>query len=970
MTSIWSSSDGIDKNNNTCTSLLGSSTTETNLISSSSSTSSSSTTNINSTETIINDSTVRSITPESNSSIITSSYPSVTVNGDITLQDYDTSLLLSSRTGSALSTYTIANQQQQDGNDTIIPSTSTTTILITDKGNMSPSITTAASNVPASKLPKFRLKLGSSKSASSSDDTTTTASTLSSSESPSLGTSNVDDPSQQQQQSFHPSLPLQTPSVSGNHQIITPFLLDPSLFVDKEIFSQLQDFSTTLSNIMEARKQELSQINNMEWYRPNEEENGTTNSLSFFQNKYALSQDISENVGGTTRNRHKGHNSSTTTTKKQRSNISANNSQNISDASDDEGKEGGPTQSKRTRKTELRFTFPDSDDDLGENENAPVDRDETFTMPSLRILRNITRKSTNDNLDSKKSRKYTPMVGSSLHIEGSNTAVSKGSLTHTIAHRLSEGCIVNCACCKLAYETYWNRPRKQRKMKRLKVGIENGYIDICDSDIFAVEALSGLSIDTVRQAMQTARNFQSMDTSTVNDHEDRSPLDTISGRIPEVIHHSIRSKLVADLLTGKLTASIDWPRRVVWILVCGEWEIRNRKEKEANTPTTKSQVSIPGERKLSSRRKQPSVNSSTANNSEEDEDSEASDNASGNDEHPKDSCTPTETVKESIVQSLPRRKPGRPPMKLSDHNDENRNAQYRRPFRIKVRDVRAYLSLGEPQYAPTLDDEDYLDHSIPSPNTPSNGIDDNGTVNNGNANTLSRTSPIPSPNETTSTLSSTAKTTTPIMASLSSCTSTVTTANTSNGSSNRTSSRSLRSNQGSLSNISLKHGKCPFTETDAIHALIRVNYKAPHYIDIIEEKGRCVFAGGYLPRGAFFCEYGGQLLSEEEAHLREARYSREAGNYGTGCYSYYFRHPVTRIEHCVDATAERKEYGIGRLLSHSMRHPNLACKVYIVDGVPRLVLHTKIDIIFGDEMKYDYGERSELVLAKFEWLRE
>ena len=70
------------------------------------------------------------------------------------------------------------------------------------------------------------------------------------------------------------------------------------------------------------------------------------------------------------------------------------------------------------------------------------------------------------------------------------------------------------------------------------------------------------------------------------------------------------------------------------------------------------------------------------------------------------------------------------------------------------------------------------------------------------------------------------------------------------------------------------------------------------------------------------------------------------------------------------ATAERKEYGVGRLLSHARRAPNLEPRVALVDGVPRLSLHARSDIAFGTELSFDYGDRRESSIASFAWLAE
>ena len=116
------------------------------------------------------------------------------------------------------------------------------------------------------------------------------------------------------------------------------------------------------------------------------------------------------------------------------------------------------------------------------------------------------------------------------------------------------------------------------------------------------------------------------------------------------------------------------------------------------------------------------------------------------------------------------------------------------------------------------------------------------------------------------------------------------------------------------------------------------------------------------------CEYGGQLLSAVEGSMREDRFAREGDAQKYGCYSYFFRHPATRVAHCYDATAERREYGVGRLLSHSKKAPNLESRVVLVGGVPHLALIAHSDIQFGAELSFDYGDRREDALANFEWL--
>jgi histone-lysine N-methyltransferase SETD8 len=161
----------------------------------------------------------------------------------------------------------------------------------------------------------------------------------------------------------------------------------------------------------------------------------------------------------------------------------------------------------------------------------------------------------------------------------------------------------------------------------------------------------------------------------------------------------------------------------------------------------------------------------------------------------------------------------------------------------------------------------------------------------------------------------------------------------------------------------------PFTRDSCVEYFVRQHYTAPTYIEESSERGRYVCAGGFLPRGAYVCEYGGQLVSSTEGSVREGRYA-QAGDALYGCYSYFFTHPSSRLEHCFDATAERPEYGIGRLLSHGKKAPNIDVRALVLDGIPHLVLTARNDIPFGTELLFDYGDRRLGALEQFTWLKK
>lgn len=127
-----------------------------------------------------------------------------------------------------------------------------------------------------------------------------------------------------------------------------------------------------------------------------------------------------------------------------------------------------------------------------------------------------------------------------------------------------------------------------------------------------------------------------------------------------------------------------------------------------------------------------------------------------------------------------------------------------------------------------------------------------------------------------------------------------------------------------------------------------------------EGKGRGIVAVRPFNRGDFVVEYSGELLDVVQAKKREELYAQDAN---TGCYMYYFKHQ--NQQYCIDATAESGR--LGRLVNHS-RNGNLITRTVVVDGLPHLVLIAKDYIKTGEEICYDYGDRSKESLKNHPWL--
>ncbi|KAM4827414.1 N-lysine methyltransferase KMT5A isoform 1-T1 [Thomomys bottae] len=132
-------------------------------------------------------------------------------------------------------------------------------------------------------------------------------------------------------------------------------------------------------------------------------------------------------------------------------------------------------------------------------------------------------------------------------------------------------------------------------------------------------------------------------------------------------------------------------------------------------------------------------------------------------------------------------------------------------------------------------------------------------------------------------------------------------------------------------------------------------------IDLIDGKGRGVIATRRFSRGDFVVEYHGDLIEITDAKKREALYAQDPS---TGCYMYYFQY--LSKTYCVDATRETNR--LGRLINHS-KCGNCQTKLHDIAGVPHLILVASRDIEAGEELLYDYGDRSKASIEAYPWLK-
>ncbi|XP_041956902.1 lysine methyltransferase 5Ab [Alosa sapidissima] len=151
-------------------------------------------------------------------------------------------------------------------------------------------------------------------------------------------------------------------------------------------------------------------------------------------------------------------------------------------------------------------------------------------------------------------------------------------------------------------------------------------------------------------------------------------------------------------------------------------------------------------------------------------------------------------------------------------------------------------------------------------------------------------------------------------------------------------------------------------EQQHIEELIKNNVEEGLEVRHLEGKGRGVFACKDFRKSQFVVEYHGDLVEMVEAKRREVMYAQDPT---TGCYMYYFQ--FLSKTYCVDATMETDR--LGRLINHS-KSGNCQTKLHSIGGTPHLILVASRDIRSGEELLYDYGDRSREAIAAHPWLKQ
>ncbi|KAK7795521.1 hypothetical protein U0070_022952 [Myodes glareolus] len=150
-------------------------------------------------------------------------------------------------------------------------------------------------------------------------------------------------------------------------------------------------------------------------------------------------------------------------------------------------------------------------------------------------------------------------------------------------------------------------------------------------------------------------------------------------------------------------------------------------------------------------------------------------------------------------------------------------------------------------------------------------------------------------------------------------------------------------------------------ERKKIDELIESGKEEGLKVELIDGKGRGLIATKQFSQGDFVVEYHGDLLGITDAKKREALYAQDPS---IGCYMYYFQY--RNKTYCVDATRETNR--LGRLINHS-RYGNCKTKLHDIDSVPHLILIASRDIAAGEEILFDYGDRSKASIEAYPWLK-
>jgi histone-lysine N-methyltransferase SETD8 len=126
--------------------------------------------------------------------------------------------------------------------------------------------------------------------------------------------------------------------------------------------------------------------------------------------------------------------------------------------------------------------------------------------------------------------------------------------------------------------------------------------------------------------------------------------------------------------------------------------------------------------------------------------------------------------------------------------------------------------------------------------------------------------------------------------------------------------------------------------------------------------GLGVFTKIDLKKGDIVCEYKGDLITAKELKKRQSLYDTNPQKYG----SFVFELMIGGKQMAIDAT---KAFGtVGRMINHSRRNANIYPMKYKASNLCGIRFKAKRQIRKGEQLLYDYGDRTKEHLDLFPWL--
>jgi SET domain-containing protein len=130
------------------------------------------------------------------------------------------------------------------------------------------------------------------------------------------------------------------------------------------------------------------------------------------------------------------------------------------------------------------------------------------------------------------------------------------------------------------------------------------------------------------------------------------------------------------------------------------------------------------------------------------------------------------------------------------------------------------------------------------------------------------------------------------------------------------------------------------------------------FVEKTPEMGNGVFTTYALQKDQYVCEYVGELISRSTAHSRETQYGDQ-----NNWYMFWFDGK------CIDAMnpSEAQQKRLGRQMNHAADNTKEANVKPIRSG-DRIYFIAKRNIKAGEQLRWDYGDRSEGAKHHFGWL--